>query len=211
MAGKEKVVLLSGQQGSGKTTVQKMLLKYWNESGVKGRTGIPINFADPLYDMHNFCINYLKGLGIERPLVKDGTLLQLLGTEWGRNSVGENIWVDCLKGRIRNLLAKELHVWDHPLFVVGDCRFKNEFDGFPEALRVRLVCDPATRKQRCSQWRDNDTHASEIDLDEYATSGKFDLYVYTNQDPAEEVVRRILLYLEKNEWVERRGKGDRCE
>jgi hypothetical protein len=68
---------------------------------------------------------------------------------------------------------------DMVLFIVSDCRFRNEFDGFPDAFKVRLECDRDIRKSRCSQWRENDTHISETDLDGYAEEGKFDCVIDT--------------------------------
>lgn len=166
------ILLISGKQGSGKSTLQSSVIKNWNR--YKSHRAWPINFADPLYKMHDFCVGYLKDHGIERP-VKDGPLLQVLGTEWGRNTVGPDIWVNFAKARIQKLLDPTKISCEFPLFVIGDCRFENEFDGFPQALKIRLECDEVTRKARCSSWRENSSHASEVSLDFYAEKQKFDL------------------------------------
>ena len=84
-------------------------------------------------------------------------------------------------------------------------RFKNEFAAFDKfkdlpnfpILRVRLECDRDIRKaRRGDKWRDNETHASEVDLDGYVTEGKFDLIVDTGVTPINEVVDQILVAMQ---------------
>lgn len=76
-------------------------------------------------------------------------LLQVFGTEVGRDMFGENFWVDLTLNN-----AKE------DLVVISDVRFKNEADGIKSAggqvWRInRSGVGPVTN------------HASEIDLDDY--------------------------------------------
>ena len=76
-------------------------------------------------------------------------LLQVFGTEVGREMFGQNFWVDLALNR-----AKEDKV------VISDVRFKNEAEGIKAAggqvWRInRLGIGPVTN------------HASEIDLDDY--------------------------------------------
>ena len=76
-------------------------------------------------------------------------LLQVFGTEVGRDMFGQNFWVDLALNN-----AKE------NLVVISDVRFKNEADGIKAAggqvWRInRLGIGPVT------------DHASEIDLDDY--------------------------------------------
>lgn len=179
------VILISAKQGGGKSTLQNALVNAFDNRGIQAYA---INFADAIYKMHDFCIDYLKQYGIDRKLVKDGPLLQVLGTEWGRNTIGENIWVDVLKGRIA-ACPTGFQMKDQ-VFIVGDCRFKNELDGFPEAYKVRLNCDREVRKARCSMWRNNETHPSEIDLDDYLT--KFDALYDSSKASVGEMVRDIV-------------------
>jgi len=188
------VLLISGKQGSGKTTLAKNVCKAWQQT--KNNRAILVNFADPLYDMHNFIIGYLKDHGIERPLVKDRPLLQLLGTEWGRRTVSENIWVDLLKAKIKKAEEPGRNLGQNQLFIVGDCRFRNEFDAFPDAVRIRLECTTDLRRVRCEQWRETDNHASEIDLDGYAAENKFDLNVYTDDMNAEKTSDLVMRLIE---------------
>jgi hypothetical protein len=193
-----QIILLSGKQGSGKTTLQQDLIRVLHaRPGVRCHV---VNFADPLYEMHNFCIGKLATLGIKRDIVKDGPLLQLLGTEWGRKTVDENIWVKTLKGQVDRIT--KMMGFDRNIFLVGDCRFKNEFYGFPEALRVRLECDRETRKARCSMWRENDTHPSEVDLDDCVD--EFDLVFDTSKDTTSHMSHMIAAQIDKNIWHEKR-------
>lgn len=165
-----QVVLLSGKQGSGKSTIQ---LAIKEEALLHGFSEVhTINFADALYSLHDAVLNTLQSkFCIPKVTNKDGVLLQLLGTEWGRKVYGDNIWVDIVKKKIEMLAAQP----GKHLVVVADCRFRNEFDAFPEALRVRLTAPEKSRKERTTSWRDNTQHPSEIDLDQYEKESKFDL------------------------------------
>lgn len=171
------IVLLSGKQGSGKTTLMNEVKKVLEGGGYDVRNVI---FADTIYKIHDFAISLLSARGVERDIVKDGFLLQFLGTEWGRKTIDENIWVRCLLGEIQSI--RNLHPESKLAFIVSDCRFVNEFDGVEGALKIRLEASRELRKARCSQWRENDVHISETDLDRYATEGMFDLYVDTERD-----------------------------
>ncbi len=188
-----RIVLLSGKQGSGKSTIQKLLMSKAPEFGFD--MGIAANFADALYRLHDDVLDTMENdYAIPRTTDKDGVLLQLLGTEWGRTVYGEEIWVTILKNRLKMHLRTNQNI----LVVIADCRFRNEFDAFPEALRVRLDALSAIRKERTHSWRPNQQHPSEIDLDGYAKEDRFDLYLNTSGDGptaercVEEIFRELL-------------------
>jgi len=195
------ILILSGKQGSGKSSIQAEIEKRARE---KFRYVFLFNFADPLYVLHEFILNKMESAyGVAKPASnKDGVLLQLLGTEWGRKVHGPNIWVDIMKNRIAKQPTPKA------LFIIADCRFENEFYGFPEALRVRLYCDEAERKLRTHGWRETTNHASEIDLDKVHDAGLFDLYINTSGKniTIEGAASLILAQLDKNSWVEKREK-----
>jgi hypothetical protein len=171
---RNEIILLSGKQGSGKTTLMEGLSDKAQSAGWKVEKLI---FADTIYRIHDFALALLEERGIKRDIKKDGRLLQLLGTEWGRNTIENDIWVKALQGQIQNIINLENS--SDRLFIVSDCRFRNEFDGVPGAFKVRLECDRDIRKERCSQWREDENHISETDLDKYSEEGKFDCYVNT--------------------------------
>ncbi len=190
-----KVVLISGKQGSGKTSLQKSLAEQWALK--HGRVSI-INFADVLYEMHDAVLKILHNYIPNRFLAKDGPLLQMLGTEWGRKTIDENIWVEILKKKI------SFNTEPDQLIIVGDCRFENEFNVMPDALRVRLSCPSRIRKQRCSMWRDNDTHPSEVGLDTYDRLGLFDLCIRTEEVDIKGATSLVMAQLDKDVWMEKR-------
>ncbi|MDX9730219.1 MAG: hypothetical protein RBT63_00475 [Bdellovibrionales bacterium] len=193
------IVLLSGKQGAGKTAIQNKLLLAAGRAGFEA--AYALNFADGLYAIHDI-VNYgLKELGIVPKSKKDRVLLQLLGTEWGRKVYGENIWVRMLKQKISDLRTLE----QKALVIVGDCRFENEFDAFPEALRVRLVAAEHVRRARAISFGDPH-HASETQLDCYAYNGLFDMNLRTDGNVGPDgTVELILAQLQKSNWRERRG------
>lgn len=195
-----QIILISGKQGSGKSSLAECLEEMVN---ARGREYIAdqFSFAAPIYDMHNACLNVLKHAKIAVPK-KDGRLLQLLGTEWGRKIYGDDIWVNIVKNEIGNFFTA-MEDFSHKVAVISDCRFKNELYGFNNTIRVRLECDEETRKKRIlntpgQNWREDQTHPSEIDLDDIPKR-KWDVIVDTGalgkKDTSEEVFRVL-----KNKW-----------
>lgn len=178
-----QIIVISGKQGSGKSTLASCL---------EFRSNIPfykMRFAEPLYQMHNEVRSILKRYGYEKYDYekKDGPLLQLLGTEWGRK-LNENIWVELLTNELKKLSNNDVNV------SVEDCRFENEFDAlkkFPNVYTIRLECPTEVRKSRCSMWRENDNHPSETSLDNYASQGKFDLVIDTEKMSMDEVINLV--------------------
>lgn len=175
---KHKIIMVSGKQGSGKTAICNNLLILAARQNISAHH---IIFADTIYMIHDYARELLRFRGVERP-DKDGKLLQMLGTEWGRTVIGPDVWVQTLLGTINNIAPTPK---DNHLFVVSDCRFKNEFDGI-DAFRVRLEASEEVRRARAHGWRDTTNHVSETDLDEYVEQGKFDMVINTeNTDPLE--------------------------
>lgn len=183
-----KVILISGKMGSGKTTLATHLVKAINLH--QKFYCVAMKFADPLYQMHDYCLAVLNQSGVDTKK-KDGKLLQLLGTDWARSTIDENIWVKVAQNRVRKIKPT---AYDHTNVVIfDDCRFKNELLAFPDAIKIRLECNKEMRRQRCDSWRDNEMHPSEIDLDDWVTSpGRFDFIFNTGVQPVEMYARMIL-------------------
>lgn len=121
---------LTGAAGAGKDTVAAHLFK--------AHGCLKLALADPLYQM----ISAMTGLPVEKMAdrkVKEadiawvGTsprrLLQTLGTEWGRGTLGDDIWIKNLFRRIDAYSA----AIGRASFVVTDVRFANE----AQAIRER--------------------------------------------------------------------------
>ena len=120
-----RVVAFSGVAGCGKSTAAKYLVGKYGYTLVK--------FADPIRDM-------LRGIGMtdkhfegelkEKPLhfgKSPRFLLQTLGTEWARETIHQDFWVNIWCNRVWDLLKQGKRV------VVDDVRFPNE------ALAVRAL------------------------------------------------------------------------
>ena len=93
--------------------------------------------------------------------------MQTLGTEWGRNMIGPDVWVRLTMHRVDDLLASGVNV------IIDDVRFDNEAEAIRErdGQIVTLSRGPTpatagrlrTLRQRL-RARVNGTHASEIGL-----------------------------------------------
>ena len=201
------IVMLSGHQGSGKTTIADALKVRAKQLGYDF-VGTE-KFANTLYELHEYLLNKMSTLTGKPRVPKDGPLLQLLGTEWGRKTYGDNVWVDILKNKLFSFNNE--HSTLKRLIIIDDCRFENEFDAFPESLRVRLDCPEHERKKRCPAWRDKTDHPSETGLDQYAENKKFDLYLYTGEmhdqnNNVEHAVSMVFSKLQRGSWMEVRSE-----
>lgn len=220
---KTHIVMISGKQGSGKSTLTRELIR--RVSHKKNWDALELRFAKVIYDLHDDILRTMKFYGFDVP-VKDGELLQLLGTEWGRKRYGEDIWVTAVKnviadiekarlatleGRksdgleVKHMIPSEVPMNENLLLVISDCRFMNEFKAFPEALRVRLRCHHEIRRSRAESWRENAMHASEINLDDVDRAGEFDLYLQTDEVSVQGCADLVLAKLDKGGWIEKRG------
>ena len=89
--------------------------------------------------------------------------MQTLGTEWGRNCMGEDFWVEAASEQIEHVLNNGLNV------VVDDVRFPNEMDMIRDlggiVVRIRRpALEKAHRKPWYKRWFSS-SHSSEGSLD----------------------------------------------
>lgn len=189
---KNLTILISGKQGSGKTTLAESLCNsinvVMNERNIRAQHH---SFAQPLYKMHHLVLEQMSLLGFETP-TKDGKLLQLLGTEWGRATYGEDVWVKAAKNKIAKTMEYASKL-DGFIAVISDCRFKSELFGFPDALTVRLECPAEIRRERIEKtpgqsWREDESHPSETELDD----AEFDLTYQTDTVATPTIVGNLL-------------------
>lgn len=200
------IVMASGKKGVGKTSLMKAL-----GQTIQGKHNdwmvTDMIFAQTIYEMHDAIreIAVKKGLKIpEHSKVKDRKLLQFLGTEWGREEFGENVWVDCLKADVPGVVKKfEEAGFNRLTIFISDTRFENEFNAFPDAFRIRLDCPEEIRKMRADAWG-NPSHPSETGLDSFADLKVFDATYDTQNIPAVTLADIIYCTLMYRDWKSER-------
>lgn len=83
-------------------------------------------------------------------------ILQTLGTEWGRNCMSNDIWLDCMMSRVASHLKN-----GDSMIVIDDVRFQNEAELIKKmGGEVWMITRPSAQK--------NTTHESEGALDGWA-------------------------------------------
>ena len=179
------IIQISGKMGSGKTALVNKLKTYLT---VKGCCVYYKKYADPLYEMHDAVLNILKNYGIERG-PKDRDLLQVLGTEYGRNCIGENVWADMMKNCTDKFFNDDSFLSEKRIVLIDDCRFPNELSKFPDAFTVRLVCFEHIRKARAESWSDK-PHASESALEGHEDA--FTLAIDTGVNDIEKTFQEVI-------------------
>lgn len=115
-----RVVALTGAAGSGKSTAADYLIRHHGYERVK--------FAGPLkaaFAAMGFSQEQIEGDLKETPCAwlnfkTPRHAMQTLGTEWGRNCIGEDFWSELWVHHANKVLADGRRV------VVDDCRFPNE-------------------------------------------------------------------------------------
>ena len=144
------IIGLAGRKGSGKSTVAEILKEKYGYRR--------LSFATPLKDM-------IMAMGVtedeifnldlkEKPIERFGgrsprELLQLLGTEFARNMVCQDVWVKAVEARIES----------NDQIVIDDVRFPNE------AEMIREKGGKIIRVTRMGQELGMiDTHASEAGI-----------------------------------------------
>ncbi len=109
-----KLIALTGKMGVGKSTaIEHFKTLLASTANVK--------FAQPLYDIQEFVYERISG-AYQRPeaFVKDRKLLQWIGTEWGRDTISNSLWIDLWKHNVNFVKAYKKMV------TCDDCRFDNE-------------------------------------------------------------------------------------
>lgn len=121
----QKVILLSGQAGSGKDTVASYISSRYGYARVA--------FATPMYRMLARMYAFIPDISpsyIEQHKAEEAPyaymtwreLLQTLGTEWGRNIVHKDIWAYIALAGTTSFAPQSV--------VISDARFPNEIEIF---------------------------------------------------------------------------------
>lgn len=159
-----KIIGITGQKRSGKDTIAKLLNKKYKYE--------IYHFADPIKSMLSTLLNYVdandnsffedrKEENIDPLNASYRKLAQTLGTEWGRNLISDNIWVDVLAFNSQ---------WEDAI-VIPDVRFDNEAKWVKSQNGIIIS---VTRNNES-----NDSHASEQGIDkqyiDYAVTNDSDI------------------------------------
>lgn len=150
-----KLIGITGRKRAGKDTAANALTEMLHYH--------PIKFADPLKNMLRILLSnagfdkamreaHIEGEFKEAPLeILCGRTarhaMQTLGTEWGRQQIGEDFWIRLALARVAGL----------PAVVISDCRFANETAAVKAAggTIIKIVREGAG----------GDFHASEAEID----------------------------------------------
>lgn len=138
------IIGFSASMGAGKTTAVEYL-RAFHSTEHKFKPVFNVKFAQPLYDMQDFVYTRISST-YKKPdgFVKDRKLLQWLGTEWGRNTISETLWVDLWRARV----LEHQSATTNAIVVCDDVRFNNE----AEILRslggyvVKINCDKTDKR-----------------------------------------------------------------
>lgn len=134
-------------------------------------------------------------------------LLQLLGTECGRNIIHPNIWINSLMNEYKKEVFTEKKfiplvgeinnssLQDYPNWIITDVRFPNELEAVKEkkGISIRVNRD---RKGFTNQKLLAELHPSETALN----NAEFD-YIIDNNGTIEELVEKVKIILQKEKII----------
>lgn len=105
---------------------------------------------------------YYFNYKIKREPITIRLLLQEVGTDAMRNIIHPNVWVNALLSEYQASVeyddtTTDGNIWTYPLWIITDCRFKNELAATTKLGFISIRVNRKTSKQS--------NHQSEIDLD----------------------------------------------
>lgn len=190
------VIMLAGNAGVGKDTAKNIII------GVLRRENISYEVsssAKPIYDMVEVLIGrerleyYKKRENKEKIIPYLGVslrfLLQTLGTEWGREIIDKNLWVNLVKQKIKNS--------DKEFFIITDCRYDNEqkmIDSFSKELEDTICKTILLQSSNTIYSTSNKKHKSEQECNSvkhnYLIINNFDREFHTQvRNITEEIIK----------------------
>jgi len=146
MTTQPRLIALTGAKGVGKSTYAEFLA---------GENGTVLSFATPIKHMLKAIVGNEYVFGNKKNEethlgVTGRVLLQTLGTEWGRETIDQDIWVKCMKHILTDAMFAE-----YSPVVIDDLRFENE------AKMIREFNGEIWHIDRKNFTPSNDNHISE--------------------------------------------------
>lgn len=159
---------------------------YWKleREGGYGNTLLPYNTPRYILDTYE---------GLELIKTTPRLLLQLMGTECGRDILHPNIWVNALMSNYKPYYTSYHDAIElYPNWVITDMRFPNELEAVKsrEGISIKVVRDNGTRAI------DIKPHESETALD----NAEFDYTIY-NDGTIKDLVDTIRFILTKEKFI----------
>ncbi len=121
-----RVIGIQGAMGAGKSTVRMHLVKEYGAKWLPmagplkgGLMGMGAT-QDEIYGSKKAEPNELWGGKTNR------FAQQAIGTEWGRNTISQDIWVNCVHRQIMDAMRDGIKGQEPLLIVIDDIRFPNE-------------------------------------------------------------------------------------
>lgn len=155
------IIGISGKKGSGKDAFGGHLI---DEGIIHNKECESFSFAGPIKQMvmtgFNLTYDQIYGAKKEEVIPYLGVtpryLMQTLGTEWGRNLIQPNIWVDTLFEYVDGVVD------DVDFATITDVRFLNEIESVKKRNGILV------KVQRDEVDNNGDSHLSETELDYFA-------------------------------------------
>ena len=146
MTDQPRLIALTGAKGVGKSTYAEFLA---------GENGTVLSFATPIKRMLQALVGKEYVFGSKKNEethlgVTGRVLLQTLGTEWGRETIDQDIWVKSMRHTLTDAMFEEYR----PV-IIDDLRFENE------AKMVRELNGEIWHIERKNFKPANDNHISE--------------------------------------------------
>lgn len=170
---------ITGKMGTGKDYIlSNYILPYLKSKNLRS---LQLSFADQI--KVNAMVN--NNISFEDVYInktqESRRMLQLQGTEQGRNILGENIWIKYLDAWIKVHKNRGVQV-----FLNADTRFQNELYYIKEnnGFLIKIIAPKRNEKRLQLESKGNDSirnHTSECDLD-YISNSMYNLVIYNDPE-----------------------------
>lgn len=148
------MIAITGYAGSAKSTLAAAIRDSASQAGV----AVIESLGRTIYQIHDVAAAALEEAGIVGMPEKDRVLLQLLGDDWGRNTLGVDVWVDALIRRVNaNYTAREL-------VIVDDLRMASDAEALRNVYGPKVYVVKISRENNPGATDGIINHTSERDI-----------------------------------------------